>query len=384
MAGGGVAASDDGIVPDVDRGRLRAVFLTAVVSVAMLATPSAAAATSTSTFGIPLGTAPFNLAPTYPYDCSEIFNPFLGVPTPFPSPNGGSATSCIWSHVPTPAETAAAGGRNISLEPPGTGTVTEVRVGVGASTGPMRVVVMRALYENTLTPGRPNDACCIPVAQSQVFTPRANTITAVPVSLPVREDPTPPPEDITTIADFDTLGLAVLAPGVPVPLYYTGDPSAPADFVWNTATPSTITPGFSTDTGGFFVALGADWRPGAAGAGTPLNLGNRIDPVRAGNANVGLSCATSITCIGQLLLQNAQAPGAQLARGGGAVPARKLITYGSAAFRIAAHRHRTIVVHLSSGAKRLVRQHRSTRVWANIKLATGAHRRYAIRITLHH
>jgi len=96
--------------------------------------------------------------------------------------------------------------------------VTQVRVGVGASTGPMRVVVMRALYENTVTPGRPNDACCIPVAQSQVFTPRANAITAVPVSLPVWEDPTPPPEDITTIADFDTLGLAVLAPGVRVPL----------------------------------------------------------------------------------------------------------------------------------------------------------------------
>jgi hypothetical protein len=93
-----------------------------------------------------------------------------------------------------------------------------------------------------LTPGRPNDACCFPVARSQVFTPQPNAITNVAVNLPVKEDATPPPEDTTTIADFDTIGLAVLAPGVPVPLYYTGDPSQPADFVWNTSTPSTVTP----------------------------------------------------------------------------------------------------------------------------------------------
>lgn len=72
-----------------------------------------------------------------------------------------------------------------------------------------------------------------------------------------------------------------------------------------------------------------------------------------------------------------------IARGGGAVPTRKLITYGSASFKVSAHHHKAIVVHLSAGAKRLVRQHRSTRLWANIKLSSGGHRRYAIRITLH-
>ena len=129
----------------------------------------------------------------------------------------------------------------------------------------MQVVVMRALYQNTATPGRPNDACCTPVARSQVFTPAANQISTIPVNLPVKEDATPPPEDITTIADFDTLGLAVLQPGVPLPLYYTGDTGQPADFVWNTSTPSTVTPGFSTDTGGFFVAMSGEWTAGGAG-----------------------------------------------------------------------------------------------------------------------
>src|SRR4029077_14694136 len=117
-------------------------------------------------------------------------------------------TSCIWVHVPSPTETALFPGRNISLEPPGTGTVTAVRDAVGATTGPMQVVVMRALYRNTGNPGHPEDACCFPVARCQVFTPVPNRITAIRVNLPVREDATPPPNNITTIADFDSLALA--------------------------------------------------------------------------------------------------------------------------------------------------------------------------------
>jgi uncharacterized membrane protein YgcG len=357
--------------------------------------PAGASAVS---FGLPLGTAPFNVAPNNPYDCTVVFNPFLGA-TPLP----GATGSCIWIHVPTPAETAAAGGRNISLEPPGTGTVTQVQVSVGPTTGPMQVVVMRALYENTATPGHPNDACCFPVARSQTFTPAVNSVTTVPVSLPVKEDATPPPEDTTTIADFDTLGLAVLQPGVPVPLYYTGDSSQPADFIWNTASPSTVTPGFTTDTGGFFVAMNAEWSAATGGGGggaggptgggggggptggggaVPLDFGNRLARVHNGNANVGLRCAGSVACIGELLLQNAATGGAQLIRARDAA-ARKPATYGKTSFRIAAHGRKTLVVHLSSGGRKLLASHRSVKVWANVKLSGGSVRSYAIRLTLH-
>ena len=373
---------------------------------------STAGATS---FGVPLGKAPFNTAPSYPYDCQVVVA--FGIVEPlFPG-----ATSCIWGDVPTPAETQAFGGQNISLEPPGTGTVTDVRVGVGPTTGPMQIVVMRALYSNTVTPGHPNDACCFPVARSQVFTPQANTITTVPVNLPVKEDPTPPPEDVTTIADFDTIALAVLAPGVPIPLYYTGDSSQPADFVWNTSTPSTVTPGFSTDTGGFFVSLGGDWTPtgtpggggrgtpgsggggtpGSGGGGTPgggggqtpggtggvpLGLVNPSEPVRNGNADVALRCAQSATCIGRLLLQSGPAPGALIGHAGDATAlaaAKKLTTYGSSTFRIAAHGKKVIAVHLSSSAKRLLAKHHSTRAWANFVLFSGSIRSYAFQVTLH-
>ena len=373
------------------RGRLNDVVVSVWAS-AVFALCACAPSAGATPFGLPLGTAPFNAAPNYGGDCTTYPNPFLNVLLPLP----GATGSCIWAHVPTPAELQAAGGRNISLEPPGTGTVTQVQVAVGPATGPMQVVVMRALYQNTITPGRPNDACCFPVARSQVFTPTANQITTVAVNLPVTEDATPPPEDITTIADFDTLGLAVLQPGVPVPLYYTGDPSQPADFIWNTSQPSTVTPGFTMDAGGFFVALSGEWAAGgggggggvggggggggAAGGALPLGLGNRVDPVRAGNADVGMQCAVAITCIGRLLLQNGAANGARIAAVGATGAASKLVTYGQASFKIAAHRRKTIAVHLSKTGKRLMAAHRTTKVWLNVTLSTGA--RYAIRITL--
>jgi hypothetical protein len=221
-----------------------------------------ASGASAVTFGVPLGTAPFNVAPNNPYDCSAIYSPVAGTALPVYGPLGppSLATSCIWGDVPSPTVAAAFPGRHISLAPPGTGRVTKVRVGVGATTGPMQVVVMRTLYRNTRTPGRPEDACCFPVARSRVFIPAANRITAIRVSLPVREDATPPAGNTTTIADFDTLGLAVLRPGVPVPMYYfPAYASTLADFVWNTSRPSTVTPGFYSDTGGFFVAMNATW-----------------------------------------------------------------------------------------------------------------------------
>ena len=322
-------------------------------------------------FGIPLGSAPFNVAPNNPYDCS-VYLTEIG-PAPVYGPAGGLATSCIWIDVPAPDEIAAFPGQNITLEPPASGTVTDIRVAVGSTTGPMRVVVMRTLYRNTATPGKPEDACCFPVAQSQVFTPRPDAITAVRVDLPVREDATPPPEDLSTIADFDTLGLAVLEPRVPVPMYYTGTLSEPADLVWNTAAPSTVTPGFYTDTGGFAVALNGDWSPGA---GSPIDFGTTVAPVRNGNATVTLGCLQLLTCAGQILLQNGRIAAADGA--GGRAAART--TYGSESFQIASGQRAALSVHLNRAGRGLLARRRRAIVWAIVR-ASGA-KPFATRITL--
>ncbi len=377
----------------MDRGRLTSLWdgarawscaaCLACVGVVLAALSILAASAGAATFGVPLGTAPFNVAPNYPYDCSVVVLPFVG-PTTLANPSGTApAGSCIWIHVPSPGETAAAGGRNISLEPPGTGTVTRISVGVGATSGPMRAVVMRALYSNTLTPGHPNDACCTPVAYGPVFTPRPNAITTINVNLPVREDPTPPPEDITTIADFDTVGLAVLAPGVPVPLYYTGDPSQPADFVWNTSSPSTVVPGVSSDPGGFFVAMNGTWI-----GSNPVGLGAGTAPVRGNNATVTLRCLLIARCTGRLLLQSGRLAGAPAldVRGGGGggggigAIAVAATTYGSTSFRIAGRHRASVRVRLSPAGRRLLGRRRSATVWANMIITGG--RSYSSRLTL--
>ncbi len=284
--------------------------------------------------------------------------------------------------MPSPSEDGAFPGRNISLEPPGTGTVTSVKVGVGAHTGPMRVVVMRALYQNTATPGEPDDACCIPAAESPAFTPTPNSITTVPVHLPVREDPTPPADDLTTIADFDTLTLAVLEPGVPIPLYYTGTLSEPADFIWNTDTPSTVTPGYSTDSGGFFVAMEAQWTAG--GGPAPLEFGTAPDPVQGGKAQIPLECAATAACDGILQLENGRARGAQLlaSRDGARTAAAKLVSYGRRSFTIAAGKRARLAIRLSRIGKQLVARHRTTTLWANVTLTTGAPGHYAFKLKL--
>jgi hypothetical protein len=271
----------------------------------------------------------------------------------------------------------------------------------------MQVVVMRALYQNTATPGRPNDACCVPVARSQAFTPQPNSITTVPVSLPVTEDPTPPPEDTTTIADFDTLGLAVLEPQVPVPLYFTGDYSAPADFLWNSSTPSTVTPGFYSDTGGFFVAMNADWTAaaptggggggggggappggnggGGNGAGVPIRFpGNAA--VRKGVANVAMRCLAKAACSGQLLLQDARKRGAVqavAALGGTAFAARKTTFYGHASFKITAGGHKVVKVHLTRPGRALLAHHHTVTIWAIVKFSGKRAKSYQKKLKLH-
>ncbi len=367
--------------------RLPLVALTGSIVSALVfaATPARA-----ETFGSPLR------APNYPYDCTSVYTPGLGV-IPF-----AGATSCIWGDVPAPTEAVA--GQNVSFAPSivGTGTVTQARIQVGTSTGPMRLVVMRSLYENTITPGRPNDACCIPVAQSQTFTPAPDAITTVPLDLPMREDPTPAETDITTIADFDTLTLAVLSTGVQVPLYATGDTylgsPAPADFYWDTASPSTITPGFSTDSGGWAVDLNADFTPAGTATGGPpppapvtaptpaptpgatsppsptvvpvLNLTpNGVVPVRAGGADLPVTCATAALCAGRLLLRNAPLPGARIAR---QTKHKRVLTYGSASFMVAGRSSRTLAVPLSTAGKALFTKRRHAAVvWADVQLAAG-------------
>src|SRR5689334_11952049 len=120
-----------------------------------------------------------------------------------------SSSSCTFlSGAPGPAFYA-----------PLSGTVTTVRIKTGNfAQGPMQVLVMRSLYQNNaVDPGHPFFACCFVERYGPVFTPAPNAVTEVVTTLPMVEDPIPPPEDTVTNARGDFLALSVLAPDVPVP-----------------------------------------------------------------------------------------------------------------------------------------------------------------------
>ena len=184
-------------------------------TLAIAAASGAVLASSTTAGAIPFGTnlarTPAEDAPTCP-----AFQPFT--PT----------ASCAWQSVNLQTGESP-------FPPTGNGVVTQVRVRVGASTGPMQMVVLRGLRSAAQVPGQggpidPNDpngpqfytpgsqayVCCKTMALSQVFTPAPNGITTVPVNLPTRNDLAPDPLTGVYVGEF--LALQILAPDVRVPV----------------------------------------------------------------------------------------------------------------------------------------------------------------------
>ena len=98
-----------------------------------------------------------------------------------------------------------------------------------------------------------------------MFTPAPNAVTTVPVNIPVVTEKVPPAGQ--NILRADSLGLSVLAPGVPVPAHNTGvfDPlqGAPAGGIWTPAVSpgQELLPGAGTT--GFQLLLRADVRAAA-------------------------------------------------------------------------------------------------------------------------
>jgi hypothetical protein len=99
------------------------------------------------------------------------------------------------------------------------GTVVSANIRVGNVTGPMRFVRMRIIFQNNNIGY--DRACCSVEQFGAVFTPTANAVTTVPLNFSMARDPTPSPNDVTTPAAADLVGLEVLAPNVPLPGSWT-------------------------------------------------------------------------------------------------------------------------------------------------------------------
>jgi hypothetical protein len=348
--------------------------LASLVAAALLAAAASAGAQVT-TFGMDLG-QPANVT----FDCSVWPVPLLGggvgfVPT--------QAQTCTWTTLGVPANAA-----QTLFVPAGNGTVTQVRVKVGAITGPMQVVVLQGLREEFTN----NTGCCQQVGQGPVFTPAANAITPVQVQLPVRNDITP---DQNHIFAFDILGLSILAPGVPIPAFDTGNytntgPFDDIDFPASQPNAS-IQP---DDAFGYALLMNADWVPVGGGPGSPpggqpvtsgppLTFETPRALVQRNQAIIDLTCTLAAPCLGNLVLQNQPAPGAvilpmtrlaggpTLAAASKARPAAKrVITYGRGSFNVAAGASGMVSTRLKPLARRLTRRHRTLQVWANMTVTS--------------
>jgi len=305
------------------------------------------------------------------------------------------------------------------LGAPATGTVTAIRVKIGAVTGKMRVNVIRFNNQGGSVSG--------PFLQAYgpEFTPNPNSITQVPTSLRVQSDDYVPPGD-PTIRSIDQLALEVEAPNVPVPLF--SDPPAannPLTGAANTygtypgpteqrieapsynAIPGTFqyhdpNGGISSNLGVLMSADLTTGGPPGAGSGPGPNPSsgpgltpNRPRPVagapavrlagagrvKKGTATIPVQCLV-VDCSGLISLQN----GAGVAR---ATPAKKnkprkskLQTYGSASFTAKVGTTIQVKIKLNKAGRALLAHHHTATVYAKVSFTAGGGISKSFRITL--
>ena len=345
---------------------------------------------------------PINLGPDFSQfsdtnqaDCST--NPFSSSPL--------SAASCTWTSV---TEASPFGGQLVGA----TGTISQISVKVGAVTGPMKVVVMRDELQLSgwTGEGPPPSICCTDVAESQVFTPAANSVTTLPVSLPVEVESNP--QTHTLALDF--LGLSVLEDGVPVPaaanVHETEEPEEgepprevqPETFVESPAMQTGGGPQTATNGKGLLVLLDAvlNVAPGTSTSGPPIGIGGPGNttpgaptptatltaPALAFSSNhplvhvkgkalhVRLSCGAAAACEGAVSLQSSpNEPVAPTRRipGKTKTPRRGSATYAMGTFKIGAGKTRAVELKLSRAGRKLITEHKHLSVWVDVRLTNA-------------
>ena len=129
----------------------------------------------------------------------------------YPTAAGNYAThasQCIWTQVSSGYTNSSVGS---DLIPAGNGTVTTASVHIGATTGPMRFVMVRGFYNVD----NGNSSCCVVLLQSKTFTPARNAVTSEKVNFPIVANNSIVDGDLEV---FDLLGLLVMSASTPIPL----------------------------------------------------------------------------------------------------------------------------------------------------------------------
>ncbi|MGA8217384.1 MAG: hypothetical protein WB771_02370 [Solirubrobacterales bacterium] len=260
-----------------------------------------------------------------------------------------------------------------SLTVPVTGTLTAVRVKAGPITGPMRVEVLRLLRAGT------RSACCFSEAQTPAFTPAPNTITTVPVNIPVRSDKVPDPA--TGVYTDDFLALTVLEPGVPIPMNDTGDYSgatanSPLSGAWYPAFELGDERVDQSGFAGYQVLLQGDVSSSGqvtGGGVSPIGLASQLGFVRSKRrAVISLVCSLTTACDGRLRLLNGNPLTAAAAKKGKRKGRGKAKLYGKGGFSIPAGETKKVGVKLTKAGRKAIRRHKKLHLFAQIAIGSGA------------
>ena len=310
---------------------------------------------------------------------------------------GQGAPPLFFTDIGSPSCLWFSGAPGAVFYAPDNGTITTVRVKVGATTGPMQIVVMRSIYQNKAgDPGHPYFACCFVQEYGPTFTPTANAITSVATNLPMVEQPTPGPDDFTTNAAGDFLALSVLDPNVPIPMFIdnssgaSGFYPAPTAGTFPAPSPTPLFP--STDLPAGQMSMSADLQtgaptpcptptPGPLPTPTPLlipqlKLPKLTIPVNGGTATVPIQCLV-VNCNGNIVLQNAKRAGlASVSR------KSKTVSYGTAKFSLKAGSTGKVKIKLNAAGKKLLKAHKKVKVWANLSFTSGGGAAKSVHITL--
>lgn len=262
---------------------------------------------------------------------------------------------------------------------PATGVITRVRVKAAAPTGRMQVVVARQIGTTTSGIG-----CCFWAGESQVFTPRPNSVTAVNVRLPVENFDDP----VNGIQVRDLLGLSVLEPGAAIPGQIPGRSELEGSLGFFPRIARSDSISGRVDGGGYSLVplLNADFTP-LCGAGLRSSQVSEEQLRAEGDAAVPIHRGAELRARGRCLGGASPRAGslagsragmridcnlARACRGSIALlPKRGKGKLGAAKFRVPSGSSRQVKVKLTKKGKRAARGKRKVAVRAKIKVAGG-------------
>jgi len=361
QAKGGILLNEVGI-----RHLIRTGLGCAALLVGALVPTVPAAGAQTVTFG-----ADLSQAPNTTIDCTG--DPDGGFPITHPG-------SCTWAEPVNP--TAPSEG---FVTPAGTGTITTVRIRVGATTGAMELVVLT--FE--VDPMNGSASCCTAAYVSQPFTPAANSITTLNTDLPVHTD-TSGEESAAPYQAGDMLALSVLESGVPIPAIDelpSGLPpnEQPSDSIlWPAYLQgqTAVMGGYD----GYQLDMNADWVESAGSPGPPptapppptvsvgsvaptVTLGSAKPTVKHGEVTMGLDCGAAAACDGTIAIVNR--PSAQPLAAVESAKKPKTVVYARGQFSLKAGADGTVGAPLTAEGKAVARKHKKLTVYIDISVGSG-------------